>query len=152
MGVQDEYVEKIRPAVAGHIANTEPNRLISRSVEDVAGIGFGRVVKDGSADGLCTGVLTTLDEFNFLGITVRDRSVRVETPDMFAQRESARIMRSGVIWVAVAGAVQRGTDVTVNTTTGALSSTAVGAGQVLIPRARWDSTTTGAGLAKLRLG
>ena len=60
-------------------------------------------------------------------------------------------MRKRGILVAVAGAVTRGTDVTVTLASGVLGSAAVGAGVVAIPRARWESSTTGAGLAKVRL-
>lgn len=158
MAVQTSYSENIRPALAGQIANMEPVDLISRTVADVAGIGFGKVVQeaaaDGSKDGQCTADLDTadMDAYKFLGITVRERSVRPETPNAFAQYESARIMRKGVIWVEVAGAVKAGEDVTVTLATGVLGTAAVGAGVVAIPNARWESSTSGAGLAKLRLG
>lgn len=158
MAVQTSYSENIRPAVAGQIANTEGAVLISRTVADAAGIGFGKVVQeaaaDGSKDGQCTGDLDTadMDAFKFLGVTVRERSVRPETPSKFAQYESARIMRKGVIWVEVAAAVKAGEDVTVTLASGVLGTASVGAGVVAIPNARWDSSTSGAGLAKLRLG
>lgn len=158
MAVQTSYSENIRPALAGQIANMEPVDLISRTVADAAGIGFGKVVQeaaaDGSKDGQCTADLDTadMDAYKFLGITVRERSVRPETPNAFAQYESARIMRKGVIWVEVAGAVSAGQDVTVTLATGVLGTAAVGAGVVAIPNARWESSTSGAGLAKLRLG
>lgn len=156
MAVQTSYSETIGAARAGQIANEEPVVLISRTVADADGIGFGKVVMeaatDGSKDGMCSATLTSLDAYNFLGITVRERSVRPETPNKFAQYESARIMRKGVIWVEVAGAVKAGEDVTVTLATGALGSTAVAAGIVAIPNARWESSTSGAGLAKLRLG
>lgn len=156
MAVQTSYSETIGAARAGQIANEEPVVLISRTVADADGIGFGVVVMeaatDGSKDGMCTATLTSLDAYTFLGITVRERSVRPETPNKFAQYESARIMRKGVIWVEVAGAVSAGEDVTVTLATGVLGSTAVGAGIVAIPNARWESSTSGAGLAKLRLG
>src|SRR5690606_16951343 len=158
MAVQTSYSETIGAARAGQIANEEPVVLISRTVADADGIGFGKVVQeaahDGSKDDMCTADLDTadMDAYTFLGITVRERSVRPETPNQFAQYESARIMRKGVIWVEVAGAVKAGEDVTVTLATGALGSTAVGAGIVAIPNARWESSTSGAGLAKLRLG
>lgn len=156
MAVQTSYSETIGTARAGMIANEEPCVLISRTVADAAGIAFGKVVMeaatDGSKDGLCSATLTSLDASNFLGVTVRERSVRPETPNKFAQYESARIMRKGVIWVETGGAVNAGDDVTVTVATGALGTTAVGAGIVAIPNARWESSTSGAGLAKLRLG
>lgn len=157
MAVQTTYNETMDAARAGMIANTEDAVIISRTVADAAGIGFGKVVQeaatDGSKDGQCTADLDTadMDAYKFLGITVYDRSVRPETPNAFAQYESARIMRKGVIWVQASAAVNAGTDVTVTLATGALNSIAVGAGQVAIPNARWESSTSGAGLAKLRL-
>ncbi len=156
--VQSTYSETIGAARVGQIVNEEPVVLISRTVADAAGIEFGKVVQeaatDGSKDGQCTADLDTADmnATTYLGITVRERSVRPETPNKFGQYESARIMRKGVIWVAVAAAVNAGEDVTVTLATGVLGTAAVGAGVVAIPNARWDSSTAGAGLAKLRLG
>lgn len=158
MAVQTSYSENISAAVAGMIANMEPSVIISRTVADADGVGFGKVVQEastnGSTDGMCTADLDTadMDALTFIGITVMDRSVRPETPNKFAQYESARIMRKGVIWVTASAAVSAGTDVTVTLSTGALNSIAVGVGQVAIPNARWESSTSGAGLAKLRLG
>jgi hypothetical protein len=157
MAVQTTYSETMSAARAGMIANTEAATIISRTVADAAGIGFGKVVQeavaDGSKDGQCTGDLDTadMDAFKFLGITIYDRSVRPETPNKFAQYESARIMRKGVIWVEVAGAVKAGEDVTVTLSTGVLGTASVASGVVAIPNARWESSTSGAGLAKLRL-
>ena len=158
MAVQTTYNETIAAARAGMIANEEPVVLISRTIVDAAGVGFGKVVQeaaaDGSKDGQCTADLDTadMDAYKFLGITVRERSVRPETPTKFAQYESARIMRRGVIWVEVAGAVKAGEDVSVTLASGVLGTAGVGAGVVAIPNARWESSTSGAGLAKLRLG
>ncbi|MCO5085146.1 MAG: DUF2190 domain-containing protein [Mesorhizobium sp.] len=158
MAVQTTYNETIDAARAGMIANEEPVVLISRTIIDAAGVGFGKVVQeaatDGSKDGQCTADIDTadMDAYKFLGITVRERSVRPETPNKFAQYESARIMRRGVIWVEVAGAVKAGEDVTVTLASGVLGTAGVGAGVVAIPNARWESSTSGAGLAKLRLG
>jgi hypothetical protein len=157
MAVQTTYPENISAARAGMIANEEPAVLISRTIIDAAGVGFGKVVQeastDGSTDGKCTADLDTadMDAYKYLGITVRERSVRPESPDKFAQYESARIMRQGVIWVEVAAAVSAGQDVTVTLASGVLGTASVGAGVVAIPNARWESSTSGAGLAKVRL-
>lgn len=151
--VQDSYASTMRPAVAGMIANTEPTVLISRNVETVAGIGFGKVVQQGVDEGGCISDLATIPmtEQTFLGITVRERSVRPETPNLFARYESARLMRSGVLWVETAVGVSPADPVTVTLATGVIGKSAVGAGIVAIPNARWESKTSGAGLAKLRL-
>ena len=158
MAVQTTYSENIAAASAGMIANSEHADIISRTVADAAGIAFGKVVQEAATDGSkanqCTADLDTsdMDAYTFIGITVRDRSVRPETPSLFAQYESARIMRKGVVWVSVAGAVKAGQDVTVTLATGVLGTAAVATGIVAIPNARWESSTSGAGLAKLRLG
>lgn len=157
MAIQTSYSETIEAARAGMIANEEPAVVISRTIIDAAGVGFGKVVQEastnGSTDGRCTADLDTadMDAYKFLGITVRDRSVRPETPNKFAQYESVRILRQGVIWVEVAGAVNAGNDVTVTLATGVLGTAAVTTGIVAIPNARWESSTSGAGLAKVRL-
>lgn len=151
--VQANYNENMAPGVAGQQANMVPSTIISRNVEDVAGIGFGKVVQQGARDYGCTADLNTtpMDADRFLGITVMDRGTNPATPDKFGQYESARIMNKGAIWVAVAGAVTAGTDVTVTLSTGVLGSASVGAGVVAIPRARWETSTAGAGLAIVRL-
>lgn len=151
--VQTIYNENIGAARAGMIANEEPVTLISRTVETAAGIGFGKVVQQGVADDGCISDLATsaMTVQTYIGVTVRERSVRPETPNLFAQYESARVMRKGVIWVDVAVAVAPTDIVTVTLASGVIGKTAVGAGVVAIPNARWESTTGGAGLAKLRL-
>lgn len=151
MAVQTTYGDRMDAARAGQIANTEPSTLISRTVETVAGVGFGKVVQQGAADNGCKSDLTAMDANTFLGVTALERSTRPETPDVFAQYESARIMRKGVIWVTVDGAVAAGNDVTVTLATGALGTKAVAAGIIAIPNARWDSSAADGELAKLRL-
>ena len=61
-------------------------------------------------------------------------------------------MTRGRIWVVVGGDVTDGADVTFSSTTGVLSSTAVGAGQFAITGARWMTTATNGNLALLHLG
>jgi hypothetical protein len=152
MAVQTTYSETMEAGVAGAIVNTEPKTLISRTVETAAGIGFGKVVQQGAADDGCKSDLTAMDASTFLGITALDRSrPTADTPDAFAQYESARIMRKGVIWVVASGAVAAGNDATVTLATGAIGTAAVAAGVVAIPNARWDSSAADGELAKLRL-
>ncbi|QIG73247.1 hypothetical protein EVC02_026 [Rhizobium phage RHph_N17] len=151
--VQSTYTENMRVAVEGQRANMEPVKLISRSVEDVAGLGFGIVVQQGATDKGCTADLNTsaMDVFKFLGVTVRERGVNPETPNGWAKGESALIMREGCIWVAVDGAVAAGNDVTVTLATGKLGTKAVAAGIIQLPNARWGTSAADLGLAQLRL-
>lgn len=153
MAIQTSYVNNIRPGVAGARANMEPVDLISRTVEDVAGVGFGKVVQQGTGDNGCTATLTGMTAQTFLGITMLDRGTRPATPDVFAQRESALIMRKGVIWVLADAAVGPDDVPTVTLATGAIGKTAVGAGVVAIPNARFETSTAAANqLVQLRLG
>lgn len=149
--IQTSYLSTLRPGFAGMLANEEGKKPISRNVEDASGIGFGKAVKQGTADKGCTATLTGLDAYNFIGITLAARDTSADDPDKYSQYRSALILEDGCIWVATDAAVAAGTDVTVNTTTGGFSSATPGAGQVLIPNARWETSTASAGLAVLRL-
>lgn len=154
--VQTSYGENMPAGVAGAQADMTPSTILSRTVEVAAGIGFGKVVKQGTADKGITNDLNTvaMDADSYVGITVLDRGVAnpvAADADKYPQYASARVMTKGTIWVAVAGAVAAGTDVTVTLATGVLGSAAVGAGVVKIPGARWETSTAGAGLAVIRL-
>lgn len=154
--VQTSYGENMPAGVAGAQADMTPSTILSRTVETVAGIGFGKVVKQGATD---KGIISDLDTVDmdadsYVGITVIDRGVAnpvAADADKYPRYSSARVMTKGTIWVEVAGAVAAGTDVTVTLATGVLGSAAVGAGVVAIPNARWETSTSGAGLAVVRL-
>jgi hypothetical protein len=145
--IQSTYPDTIRPGVEGAIVNEEPVRLISRTVEDAAGIPFGRGVIQGVANKGCKlGAMGT--EGNMLGVTVRERSVKAEFPNGFMQYDSARIMRSGVIWVAVTEAVLAGDPAKISAT----GTWGKGTGTGDVPHARYDtSQATVGGLAQLRI-
>jgi hypothetical protein len=144
--IQTTYPDTIRPGVAGAIANEEPVRLISRTVEDAAGIVFGKAVIQGVADKGCK--LGAFAAGKFVGVTVRERSIKAEFPNGFMQYDSARLMTEGVIWVVTAAAVIAG-DPAVFDATGNWTK---GTGTGDVPNARWDtSQATPGGLAQLRL-
>lgn len=136
--VQTSYLTNIPAGKAGHIADMTQADLISRTVETAGGIPFGSAVAQGAAD---KGVILYAGT-GFLGVATRDRSVLVG--EQFSQLESARILKKGPIWVAVAAAVAAGAQVYL-TTAGVFTST-VGS-NFLVPGARFDTSTTGAGLA-----
>lgn len=148
MAVQTTYSDNMAAAYAGMIANTEPNNLISRIVETVAGVGFAVPVIQGTADNECDVVAASTDVV--IGITVRDQSV---TADTFAQYDSALLMREGVLWVTVtdAGGVVAGDPVWVLVADGTFSNADAGTSQSLrINDARWDSSAANGALAKIR--
>jgi len=147
--VQTVYNEKIDAARVGQIANMEPVTLISRNVEDVAAIGFGKPVMQGTLDDGCK--LFAGASTEVLGITVRERSRTPENPDAFARYESARIMKKGVIWVVASVAVVAGDPVFVIPATAAFAKTNASSA-IQIANARWDSSAGIGALAKVRLG
>jgi len=140
--VQSTYSDNIPVGYAGAIANQEPRDLISRNVEDEAGIAFGLAVMQGTEDRDCV----VSDGSDFLGVTVRDQSVDPSAPNLFAELSEARIMTRGVIWVANSGGVSAG-DPVVALAAGALGTSS----SPLVTNARWDSTAADGELALLRL-
>jgi len=148
MAVQSTYSDNMAAAYAGMIANTEPNVLISRTVETTAGIGFGVPVIQGTADDECDVVAASTD--TIVGITVRDQSTEDDT---FARFDSALLMRKGVLWVTVtdAGGVSAGDAVWVKVSDSTFSNADAGSdGSVKINDARWESSAANGALAKIR--
>lgn len=145
MATQTNYGD-LGVAYAGMVANTELANFVSRTVEDSAGLAFGVAVDRGSDDQGCVFGAGGA----FLGFSVRDRSLDANTPNKFGQYDSARIMTKGVIWVTASEAVDAGDPVYIVDATGALEK-ATDTGRTLIANATWDSSTTAAGLAKVRL-
>ena len=141
MPLQDEYLNNIPVAYPGQVANMIPATFISRTVEDEAGIGLGLPVFQGDNDNGCS---ATGDAF--LGITVRERSLRPESPNVFSQRESARLMTKGAIWVQVGSTVNAGDPATL-TAEGDYSAT----GATAIANGQFDTSADADGFAVLRL-
>lgn len=141
--IQTTYTENIAKAVPGHVADMRAAVMASRDVEPSGGIGFGVAVFQGTAAKQITTKASGATETAsaFVGITVRDRSVT--TGDAYSQRESARVMQQGAIWVTAAVQVAAGDPVCV-TSAGAFSNVA-GTNGVTIAGARFDTSTTGAG-------
>lgn len=135
MATQVNYAETMRPGLPGQIVDMIVKTLVSRDVEDAAGIGFGVPAFQGQND---KGIKNSGTAAEFVGITVRDRSVsRMENG--FARYDSARVMTQGSVWVLAPAAVAAGDPVVL--------------GGVTIPGARWDTSTTAADqVAQVRLG
>jgi len=149
MATQNTYSDSMAAAFVGMVANTEPNNLISRTVETSAGIGFGVPVQQGTADNECKVMAAGATEC--VGITVRDQST---TADTFAEGDSALLIRQGVIWATVtdAGGVVAGDPVWVKLADGTFSNADVGSdGSIKLAGCRWDSTAANAALAKIRV-
>lgn len=148
MAIQNTYEENIRQAVAGQVGNMYPAGFISRTVEDAAGIGFGIAVAQGAADFGCKAFGS--GDTAVLGITARERSLDANEPNKFAEGDTARVLTEGAIWVQAAVAVTAGAGVFVRPSNGDFQPTNANSA-VQIAGARWETSTTGAGLALVRI-
>lgn len=89
--------------VAGGLADMSKANLLSRTVEDSAGIAAGLPVKQGTNDGGCTAGIAAGD---FQGITVAEFGV-----DTFAQYSEARVAEQGAIWLTAGGTIAAGDEI-----------------------------------------
>jgi hypothetical protein len=110
------------PAVAynGMIADGQTSNRITKTVEDAAGILFGRPVYRGSGDNGCTATVGTLA--TFLGWTVATSALGVlpgDAEDEYQRYDNATILTGGSIFVTVTGSVADGAAVTIGTGAGA---------------------------------
>ena len=145
--IQTTYGTSIAPAYEGMIANSEPQTILSKQVETAGGIGFGKVCVQGTADDQIR-VSETVRAFR--GITVASHIAgNLVVSDAYVKGETVPVMEEGVIWVMASVAVAVGDPVYYVPATGVLTNVATSNTQ--IANAMWDSSTTGAGLAKLRL-
>lgn len=107
------YPTDIPVGYAGMPARQEASNRISRTIEDVAGIGFGKAAFRGVGDAGITGTPAT---GKFLGITIAHyapppaRATGVQT-DAYPEKSSVPLMTRGVIWVVAAVAVNDGDQV-----------------------------------------
>jgi hypothetical protein len=147
--LQNAYTENLAAGYPGMIANGETGNRITRTVETAAGIAFGRPVYRGTSDDSCTATVGTLA--TFLGFTIATSAqapVAGQDADEYQQFDNAAILTSGALFVTVTGNVADGAALTVNTGTGAISSTAADASNIATG---WiaDQTITGGGLIRI---
>ena len=147
--VQTTYSATLAPAYLGMVANGEwVTNVISRIVDPASTtpVNFGDPVVQGSSEQLV--VLANGGTGTFRGVAVREGTLPPGNNDQILPTNSVGVLTKGVIWVNAAAAVSPGQAVYV-TAAGALTPTA--SGNTALPSAIWESATTGAGLAKLRL-
>lgn len=121
--VQNSYSELMPVGLPGQVANGEAANRISRTVEDAAGIAFGKAVFRGVGDQGCTG---TPSAGAFLGFVTADASVvavSAGSADVVPQYGSAAIVTKGALLVTAGEAVTAGAAVYV-TGAGAIVDTA----------------------------
>lgn len=156
MAVQSTYPDNIPAAVAGAQATMLPASIMSRTVE-VAGIGFGVAVEQGTADKGCI----KFDGGTVLGITLLDRSASGQTvsggqvtgtvADTYGVGESARVLTKGDVWVVCASGCSAGDGVFVRPSNGDFQDSNANSA-VQIVGARWDTSAEAGGLAVVNLG
>lgn len=146
MATQTTYADNITGAIVGKRATEIPATIISRTISVSGGADFGVAVSRATGDNEAKPFTT--GDTAILGITLISRSVT--TADKYSQYEAAQIMTKGDVWVTASVAVTQGDPVYVVPATGAFAKTNASSA-VQIANAVWDSTTTGAGLARVRL-
>lgn len=136
----------------GMVANGETYNRISRTIEDSAGIGFGKAAFRGAGDHGVTGTPAT---GTFMGVTIADLALQPlagviaggAVADTFPQYASVGLMNEGEIWVLTGEAVNDG-DPAYVTSANVWMKTATS--NTATP-CSFDTSTSGAGLARLRV-
>lgn len=106
--VQTVYSEIMLPGLPGQVANGEAANRISRTVEDAAGLAFGKAAFRGAGAHGCTG---TPAAGGFLGFVASDAA---GSADVVPQHGTAAILTKGVLFVDAGEAVTAGAPVYVS--------------------------------------
>lgn len=146
--IQSSYATSYTRGFPGMVANGETSNRISRTVEDAAGLGFGKAAFRGSGD---HGVTGTPAAGTFMGITIADAGIVPATVggtvDNYSQYATASLLFEGVIFVTVGANVADG-DAAYVTSGGAITN--VSTSNTAIP-AVFDETVSSGGVCRLRI-
>ena len=146
--VQNSFATGFANGYPGMVANGETSNRIARTVEDAAGISFGKAVFRGAGDHGCT---ATPAAGKFLGVVIANAGVvptgASSIVDGHGQNGSAGIMNRGVIWVVAGSNTTAGApafvDSSGNITATSTGNTAIGA--------VFDDTVSSGALVRLRV-
>lgn len=146
--VQSTYTSNIPVGYPGMVANGETSNRPSRTVEDAAGIAFGKAAFRGAGD---HGITGTPAAGKFMGIVIADLGQQPVpggvAADIMPQYSSAALLRFGEIWVTAGAAVADGDQVYV-TPGGAFTN--VPTSNIAIP-AEFDDTVASGAMVRLRV-
>lgn len=150
--LQTTYASGPAKGYAGMIADGETSNRITRTVEDSAGILFGKPVYRGTGDHGCTGTVGTLA--TFLGWTIATNALGLlpgADADEYQQYDNAAILTSGAIYVTCTGNVTDGASVTIGTAGSASDGIGATAADATHIATGWifDETVTGGGLVRI---
>lgn len=148
--VQDQYKTAPDIGYPGMVANGETSNRISRDVEDVAGIAFGKAVFAGASDRGCTATVKTADDF--LGFVIADHGQPVlpggVAADIVPRYQSAGIMVLGPIYVVAQDAIADRAPIFIDAATGGVTS-AAGGGANIPTGFRSDDTVAAGAILRL---
>lgn len=154
MTTQTSYSNEHAAAFAGMVATQYPFSIATGVVEDAAGIGFGKPVVVGAADGGIT-VPNAAGENLYLGITCRNPAAPLTatafTADVNPDGSNAPYLTRGEIWVTVGTNVVPGDPVYIRETD-AVFLKAAATNVTALPNAKYMTTAASGALAKVRIG
>ncbi len=151
MSVQTTYPIYRRKGLEGQLYDQSSADIVSKVIETVAGVSFGRVVSRGTDPSRQADLGGTA----FLGIALRDLAKEGAANTGAIQwnfSEVAAVLREGYVWVAVPSGCTAGDAAKYNTSTGIIDSGAAGAGEAGIGAASFETTASAGELAVLRIG
>lgn len=138
--VQDIFSSAPPVGYPGMVANGETGNRLSRTVEDAAGIGFGKAVWQAGGDHGCSATVAG----DFLGVTIADHGLALVpggTADVVPQGREIALIDEGLVWVT---AGSNTTDRAAVYVTAGGAFTATSAGNTAIPAKFVDTVSSGA--------
>lgn len=152
MALQSTITQFQKPGARGLIAKAEARNLISRSLKvGSAAMLFGvPVYRNGVVD---DSVSIVAGDGDFLGLSRRSGvGSPLNVPvDSYAAGDEIPIMMEGVMWVETADAVVVGVPANYNPVTGLWTDAAVAGDIIAVPGVEFDTNTSAAGLAIVRV-
>jgi hypothetical protein len=150
------YGGKLRDlGYAGEVVNMHPNTIESKTNESATAIDYGIAVARGAADDTCKPPAADGDKL--IGISVRHAIRPADSANnvVYNRYDSVPIMREGYIYVTAFENVTRD-DQALSITAqggkvGGVTGGAAGAGRVVIPNAKWETTTTAGNIGIVRI-
>ncbi|EHP94890.1 structural cement protein Gp24 [Methylorubrum extorquens] len=152
--LQPTYSQQLAPGFPGMIANGEEGNRLSRTVEDAAGLAFGRAAFRGAGDRGCTATASATAGA-FLGIAIANLAIQplqgvvagAVAADIYPQNSEAGLLNEGVIWVTAGSNTTQGAAAYV-TSAGVFTATTTS--NIAIP-AVFDDTVSSGSLVRLRV-
>jgi hypothetical protein len=139
----------------GQVVNMHPNTIESKSNEAATAIDFGIAVARGASDDTCKA--PSADGDKLIGVSVRHpiRPADASGVVNYARYDAVPIMREGYIYAVPFENVTRDDQVLSITAQGGklggVTGGAAGAGRVVLPNAKWETTTTAGNVGIVRI-